>query len=325
MHRLLAHMACFVSLTLASAACAPIRALLPASPTASLARWSTATVTLRPPTPLPTVAATSDSGPSATPFKHVVAQNETLLGIAALYGVSLDALLAVNPNLDPFLLSIGQELLIPGPEGTPIGALIPTTTPIPLALTPPTCYPRASGGAWCIAGIHNPTALDLENLLVEMRLHDSSGAVIQAAQVFSPLNRLPAGGTMPVAAAFPEEASDGVSASALVLSVIPAREVEARYAEPEIERTTDLRQEGGLSWLIGGTIEGVPTGAEENRTLILLTGYDDADRVVGYAVWEADPPLDPGEAREFTVRVFSLGPEIARVELTAESYGLEEE
>jgi LysM repeat protein len=266
--------------------------------------------------------ATIQPRPSATPFKHIVEQGETFLGIAALYGVGEDNLLLANPDIDPDFLSIGQELLIPGPEGTPIGSLIPTSTPIPLALQTPSCFPRPSGGTWCIAGIHNPTTQDLENLLVEIRLHDETGTVVESEQVFPPLNRLPAGATMPVAAAFPEAVPEGGSVSALVLSVIPALDAETRYADPRIEQTTEERQAGGLSWLVGGVIEASPESAVPNRTLILLTGFDDAERVVGYAVWEAEPGLEPGESREFAVRVFSLGPELARVELIAESYAL---
>ncbi len=322
MRRPLWHVACLLLVSVAAASCVRVTSYLPAGPTASLAPWPTPTVTRLRPTPVPTVGATIKIGPTPTPFQHVVEQYETLLGIAALYGVTLDGLLAVNPGLDPFVLSIGQELLIPGPEGTPIGSLIPTSTPIALALQPPTCYARPSGGVWCLAGVHNPTSQDLENMVVEIRLHGPSGEVVQTVQVFPPLNRLPAGRTMPVAAAFPEAGADTVSASALILSVIAAREVEGRYRVPEIVQTIDDRQEGGLSWLIGGTVEAAPDTPEANRTLVLATAFDDADRVVGYAVWEAEPPLEPGEVRAFEVRVFSLGPEIARVELMAESYGL---
>jgi LysM repeat protein len=322
MRRFLWHVACLLLTSLTAAACAPVTSYLPAGPTASLAPWPTSTVTRLPPTPVPSVGATIEIGPTSTPFKHVVVQNETLLGIAALYGVSLDNLMAVNPGLDPFVLSIGQELLVPGPEGTPIGSLIPTSTPIPLALQPPTCYRRPSNGVWCIAGIHNPTSQDLENLVVEIRLLDASGNIVQSAQVFPPLNRLPPGETMPVAAAFPDPGPEGGSVSALVLSVIAAREAETRFHAPEIVQTADERQEGGLSWLVRGTIEAGAGNPPTNRTLVLLTAFDDDDRVVGYAVWEAEPMLEPGEARDFAVRVFSLGPEIARVELMAESYEL---
>jgi LysM repeat protein len=286
--------------------------------------WPSATATRLRPTPIPSVAATPDIGPTATPFKHVVVQGETLGGIAALYGVSLDDLQTINPGLNPFLLSIGQELLIPGPEGTPIGSLIPTSTPIPLALQQPICFRRAPEGVWCIAGIHNPTTQDLENLVAEIRLLDRNGRVVQSQQVFPPLNRLPAGGTMPLAAAFPGLIPQGGSASALVLRVIAARDSEARYLIPRIESSIDERQAGGLSWRVGGTIEGSPESQPFNRTLVLLTGFDDEDRVVGYAAWEADPPLEPGEVRAFELRVFSLGPPLARVELTAEQYALVE-
>jgi LysM repeat protein len=321
MRRHLRFALCLLSISLLAASCAPMMGVLPAGPTASLAPWLSPTVTDPPATVAPSGTAPIDLRPSPTPFKHVVVLNETLLGIAALYGISLDSLMAVNPDLNPFVLSIGQELLIPGPEGTPIGSLIPTSTPIPLALQPPKCYRQASGGVWCLAGIHNPTTQDLENLVLEMRLEDASGSLVRTAQVFPPLNRLPAGKTMPVAAAFPE-ANEGVSASAPVLSVISAREVETRYSTPELVKTVDERQEGGLSWRVGGTIEVAPAAPAANRTLVLVTAYDASEQVVGYAVWEADPPLEPGETRDFAVRVFSLGPEIARVEMLAETYGI---
>ena len=322
MRRLHRQLACLALLPLAAASCSTVASYLPASPTATLAPWPSPTATQVHSTPVPTIGATAELGPSPTPFKHVVRQNETLLGIAALYGVTLDALLAVNPGVDPFVLSIGQELLIPGPEGTPIGSFIPTATPIPLTLQPPRCYRRPSGGWWCLAGVHNPTSQDLENLVVEIRLQPTNGDFGQAMQVFPPLNRLPAGETMPVGAAFPETGEESEAASALVLSVIPARDSQARYRTPQVNLTTDARQSGGLSWLVGGTIEAAADAPVSNRTLVLVTAFDDADQVVGYAVWEADPALAPGEAREFRVRVFSLGPQIARVDLLSESYAV---
>lgn len=321
MRRLLRHIACLLPVSIIAASCVPL-ASFEAGPTASLAPWPTLTVTRREPSSIPTVAAPVAAGPTATPFKHVVAQNETLLAIAGLYGVSLDSLLAVNPGLNPFLLSIGQELLIPGPEGTPIGSLIPTSTPIPLSLQPPSCYPQPSGGLRCLAGIHNPTSQDLENLVVEIRLHDAAGEVVQSEEVFPPLNRLPAGETMPLAVYFPDAPPEDASPSALVLGVISALESESRYYPLEIVRTLDARQEGGLSWLVGGTIQAAAELPENNRTVVLVTAFDDAGRVAGFAVWEGDPPLEAGERRDFTVRVFSLGPEIARVALVAESHGL---
>ncbi len=306
-----------------ASACAPLSSLVPQMPTGTLAPWRTSTATRLLPTAEPTVAATSELGPSPTPFKHVVEENETLLGIAAFYGVSLDALLALNPGVNPTVLSIGQELLIPGPGGGPIVSLIPTSTPIPLELQPPACYRRPSAGLWCLTAVRNPSKQDLENLVVEIRLQAPSGSILRSTEVFPPLNLLRGGEILPVAAAFPE--TPGADASALVLSVIPANEVDARYRIPTILRSTDRPQQGGLSWLTAGTIALPADALVPNRTLVLATALDDDNRVVGYAVWEADPPMEPGEVRPFALRVYSLGPPIARVEVTGESYLLADE
>jgi len=323
MRRLNRKMAEVALLACAVSACAPLGSLLPEGPTATLVPWRTPTTTRRPATLEPTLTATVELGPSPTPFKHVVEENDTLLQIAAFYGVNYDALLSLNPGLNPTVLSIGQEILIPGPEGGPIVSLIPASTPIPLVLQPPSCYRRPSSGAWCLTAVSNPSSQDLENLIVEIRLHSPSGDLLEASQVFPPLNLLRSGATMPVAASFPEaEASE---ASARVLSVIPANGVEARYRAPTIIRSTDSLQEGGRSWLIAGTVELPSDTPMPNRTLLLATAFDDSNRVVGYAVWEPDPPMESGETRPFTLLVFSLGPPIARVEITSESYALADE
>jgi len=44
---------------------------------------------------------------------HTVAAGETAVRIARRYGVSLDALLAANPGLEPRRMRVGQVLNIP--------------------------------------------------------------------------------------------------------------------------------------------------------------------------------------------------------------------
>ncbi len=77
--------------------------------------------------------------------------------------------------------------------------------------------------------------------------------------------------------------------------------------------------------MTGGTIALPPDSPLANRTLLLATALDDTNRVVGYAVWEADPAMQPGEVRPFALRVYSLGPPIASVEVSAESYAVVDE
>jgi nucleoid-associated protein YgaU len=59
----------------------------------------------------PTVAPT----PAGTPFIHVVARGEYLIGIAARYGVPVDAIINANRITDPSLIYVGERLIIPRP------------------------------------------------------------------------------------------------------------------------------------------------------------------------------------------------------------------
>lgn len=321
MARCLVRIALFSIVAWAAAGCGAASGIDTGGPTATLLPWSTPTDTPSPPTPAPTIPATVEAGPSPTPFKHIVRPNETLLQIALLYGVTVDALRGVNPELGSSdLLSIGQELRIPDAEGNPIGSLLPTATPIPMAIQAPTCYPRPTTGRWCLTAVRNASSQMLENLVVEMSLAGSEGEGV-VVEVYPPLNFLPAGGLLPMAAVIEGDAGGGPP-SAVLRSAIPANELEARYRQPQVTRSTDVRQESGLSWLVGGMLT-VPEDAPAiNRTLLLVTAFDDADQVVGFAVWEPPAEIFPGQTVPYEVRVFSLGPAIARLEVMAETYAL---
>jgi hypothetical protein len=67
----------------------------------------------------PSVAPTP--APSPTPFTYKVKTGDTLSGIAAKYKVSVDDILAANPDLkDPNRLDVGQVLVIPLPASSVI-------------------------------------------------------------------------------------------------------------------------------------------------------------------------------------------------------------
>lgn len=84
------------------------------------------------PTTSPTLAPspTSTPVPSPTPLppiEHTVSENETCLGLAVFYDVSLQAIVNANTNLTTdCILSVGQIVLIPQP--TPTASPEPTVT-----------------------------------------------------------------------------------------------------------------------------------------------------------------------------------------------------
>lgn len=58
--------------------------------------------------------ASSEAAEPTPPGVYVIQSGDTFGRIAAKTGVSLDALLAANPDADPRRLSIGQQITIPG-------------------------------------------------------------------------------------------------------------------------------------------------------------------------------------------------------------------
>lgn len=92
-------------------------------PTVTSTPTMTATVTITPTPMTPTV--TNTPLPTATPITHTVQQNETCLGIALFYGVSVQSIVALNNLSVQCILSVNQQLQIPQPTAT--------VTPLPTA------------------------------------------------------------------------------------------------------------------------------------------------------------------------------------------------
>ena len=75
--------------------------------------------------------------PSPTPFSYTVKSGDTLGQIAQNLNVSLAALMAANPNVNPNSMSIGQKLNIPSQSSS--GASTPTPVAFPVKQI--ACYP----------------------------------------------------------------------------------------------------------------------------------------------------------------------------------------
>lgn len=81
---------------------------------------------------------------------HVVQTGDSLFRISLQYGVTVDAIVEANNIVNPNLIVVGQELVIPGVDGPATGQPAPTTSaatavPSPVATTLP-------GGATAVEG-----------------------------------------------------------------------------------------------------------------------------------------------------------------------------
>lgn len=264
-------------------------------------------------------------GPTATPLKHVVKKNETLLGIASQYGVSLDALITANPGVNPRFLSIGQSLVIPGADGAPITSLFPTPTPIPVRLSEVSCYRTPSDSLWCLVTAANPTDAPLEGLSALITLVSEDGQILVSAMAYAPIDLVSAGLPVVLAAFVPPPAPDYGRAEAFLDSAVPVGQGEGRYVNLEL---TSVEKKPGMDrkiWNVAGGValaEGSPAGML--RIAVLIMGLDSQNRVVGYSQREMEADLQPGIEIPFEATVFTLGPEITSVEILTQGKPLSE-
>ncbi len=147
--------------------------------------------------------------PTPTPIIHIVMEGETLVGIADHYGISLEALQAANPSVQPSALTVGAQIMVPT-GGSISGEATPTPAALPILQA--RCWLETSGGTWCFALLKNEYAETLENISAQFTLRDAGGEEISSKTAYGLLNILPPASAMPLAVYFPPLPSSGDAA-----------------------------------------------------------------------------------------------------------------
>jgi LysM repeat protein len=310
-----------VCLIIFFSACSTPEEVQPVIPTTTLFPYVKISPTAIETFALPTITAMPTSGPTPTPFVHIVQKDDTLLGIAIRYGVSLDDLLAANPGINPRILSIDQKIIIPGSVGDEEAGFIPTATPVPMDLSAVSCFPTSLDRLWCISTLRNEGESPLEGVSVIITLLDDRGQPIASQIAFNPLNLVPVGGIVPLAVSFSSPAPSFAYAVVTPLSAFPALMVEDRYLEMEINLELDERGGDGRSCRVVGTVEldDESTESGSGSVSILAVAVDEEDHAIGYRLWEGDLTNLSQDPIHFDIQVFSLGPLIDHVEILAEA------
>jgi LysM repeat protein len=296
------------------------------TPTLRLYHTPTLTSTATPPAVLsPTPTATATITP--TPVTYQVAKNDDMYGIAFFFGISPQALMTANPTVNPRAMSIGTELIIPitpsAPENTPTQSPA-TPTPLPVKSLPVRCYAVADGGFWCLMLASNETGQALENLTGKIRLTGADGTLVDR-DAFAPLNLLPPGESLPLAARFLPPLPQDFTASGEVLSALPQPENDARYLPVTLLDPETVIQPGGRSKRVTGAVALAAAEGTAQRVWLALTAYAADGSPAGVRKWEAPEGLAAGESLPFDLTVYSLGPEISGVQVMVEALAAVEE
>jgi LysM repeat protein len=256
---------------------------------------------------------------TATPRSHTVNRGEDLGGIAYAYGITLQALRDANPEVDPFSMSVGTVLVIPpsensGPDAGPDLAAV--VTPVPVQFSPPACYPSA-GGLWCFSTASNSNETAVESITARFRLVGADG-IERTETAALPLDVLNPGQSLALAAFFGGPAPITYQAGIDALSALPLVDVSARYVPVEIQNLAIEIAEDGLSARLTGrvTVQGERAAA---RVWVAASAYDSRGQATGIRRWESSDSLQPGEGRDFTIVVYSVGGQIGVVEAAVEA------
>ena len=287
--------------------------------TATVTPTATSTIT-----PSPTVTLT----PTPMPRLHVVKEGEELLVIAMRYGITLESLLAANPGVNPQILIVGSELVIPEPGqqvhfSTPV-TLLPT--PVPLSLSDFNCLTSADGGAWCFLLVGNSHDRSVESISVRIQIIDGLG-VSYSREAAAPLNRLPPDAALPLGIYFPAPYDESVKSPIRQPIVDGAELLTALFLPPDDERylpvsIRNLRTEilsQGSSAEISGELFLESAGGEAAHIRVLAVAYDENREIIGFRRREIKDLLVVGEQLPFAVRVYSAGGIIDHVELMVEA------
>ena len=260
-------------------------------------RSATATAPLLPPadTATPTV--------TPAPVVHVVEEGESLYSIAFDYGVSPDALQAINGIEDPQFLSIGQKLTIPSGEASEetTDLLLPTATPLPFGVRGIAFHETPVGSLSCLGEAVNTTAFTLTNVQVNVALFDDTGNLLVSADAFVAADLVPPGGrspfgvlftTPPAAWSSPQvTAIRGEAAGGLTTSFVP------------ISVADVAGQVSDSQFRVNGVVRNESPAQAAGRVYVIATSYGAEGVVTGFRQGrvEFEGPLAPGGTAPFTL------------------------
>ncbi len=201
----------------------PSTAIAPAS-TATPTRTPQPTATPRPATPIASPTPTT----TPTPVIYIIQSGDTLLDVAIRFDTTTDAIQDTNGIVDPRLLQIGQEIIIPPPKGDPNDPPTPTPTPPPLTVEAINFLETPQDTLWCVGRVSNPGADPLSEVVVEASLFDGSGLLLARAAAFVQLDVIPPGEAVPFAVLFEDPPGSFAQYHVAAVSGIPISD-QARY------------------------------------------------------------------------------------------------
>ena len=310
-------MICLLLAACAPAAPAPTAAPGTPTPAGKLTPYHTAT-----PQPIPQITDTPAPlpSPTPTPFIHIIQDGEDFFGLAYRYGITVDDIIAANPDVNPRAMSVGGELVIPFQAAPDQPASQPAPElPAGLSIAAAVCQPMAEGGAWCFATAANSGETALELVTGRFTLQDASGSEPVSRPASLPLDVLLPGMTLPLSAYFPAPVPTDLTVSVEMLTALPLADPSARYLPASVDEPQVTYAANGKLATVRGAVQLADGEGDAALIWLVALAYDADGALVGVRKLEIEGPLDAGGAVPFQLDVFSGDGPIASVTVLAEA------
>jgi LysM repeat protein len=274
-----------------------IHPTLPPRVTLAVRAPVTPSPTARPVFPAPTTAPFV----SPTPFVYTLQAGDTLLSLSRRFGVPVGQMEAANSGLQPHMLQIGQQIIIPNPQFDPAGLpILPTATPLALPLSAPTCSETTTNTILCLGSVHNDFGLPVERVVVEVRLFDAQGRTLAEADTGIEQAIIPAGQFAPYRVLLQANWDIYAGAAVSLKSADIARDAGTRFVAPAQEETFG-------QWVNGRYILSASLLNDTTQALLVqravVTLADRDDRITGYRVAYINRWLAAGERMPLLVEI----------------------
>ena len=265
------------------------------------------------PTPFPTPTIT----PTPTPVLYTIQEGETLLGIAIAQGTTTEAILALNPEVRPEALGIGQVIILPSATAVIDAPIEPNTAVAPnLTITQLHTYETVVGSFWVIGEVSNAGEQAVENVQIDVRFLDDAGSVADTAVTWVANPIIPAGESAPFGLQLPQAPSFAQIESAVTQSNVVA-EVGDRYLEFAVTETGLNTEQPAAQ--IRGVVQNV--GAETAVSVqLIITLYDSEGNLVGFIIRPVADELLAGETMSFKETAVSLAAPVANIHIAPFAY-----
>jgi LysM repeat protein len=260
--------------------------------------------------------------PTATPVVYVIHEGDTLLAIAAQYGISLEAIRIANPQLRPELLQIGQQVVIPPPtEENRSAGFLPSPTPVPLVVTGEGWYTTPIGGLWFMGEVVNETGLAVENVRLGVTLYSQGGRVLAELDTWVAAEVVADGAASPFGLLFGPLSERLATYETRLLSSEPV--TRGGVWHPDLTISESNGEFEGTVYRISGIVQNTGV-AEATEVTLVATLYDHTGQITGFLRETLSDPLPPATHARFELWLAPVGPGTERYGLTVSGHLLRE-